>query len=251
VALGFVLFAALFFTLSRSKLVTYLLPVFPPLAWIAAEAWVDPRGARRGAWSTAVVYAVLGGAAWLASRTATVPGSPELAAEVRRAGPLLAAAFAGAGLVAVLAAATRRTWVAFVAGLGFVPLIAIAAGRPLRGYAAAQSGAPLAGALASRAPDGKVRYERCYSPGTDFVLARVSEILDPGGRVTTSNYQLRYRARLIERGEWTVRSSPPEPDDAAVIVRPARDAPPGAGGPGKELHRDARFVAYGVTPSSP
>ena len=30
-ALGFVLFAAVFFTLSRSKLVTYLLPALPPL----------------------------------------------------------------------------------------------------------------------------------------------------------------------------------------------------------------------------
>ncbi|MBI3538882.1 MAG: glycosyltransferase family 39 protein [Candidatus Eisenbacteria bacterium] len=55
VALGFVLFAAVFFTLSRSKLVTYLVPAIPPLAWLAAEAWSDSRRSRaaRSPWSAA------------------------------------------------------------------------------------------------------------------------------------------------------------------------------------------------------
>jgi len=39
VALGFIGFALIFFTLSRSKLVTYLLPALPPLALLAASAW--------------------------------------------------------------------------------------------------------------------------------------------------------------------------------------------------------------------
>ncbi len=39
VAAGFLLFACVFFTLSHSKLVTYLLPVFPALAYVAAESW--------------------------------------------------------------------------------------------------------------------------------------------------------------------------------------------------------------------
>jgi 4-amino-4-deoxy-L-arabinose transferase-like glycosyltransferase len=39
VAAGYVLFAALFFTVSRSKLVSYLLPAIPALAWWAAECW--------------------------------------------------------------------------------------------------------------------------------------------------------------------------------------------------------------------
>ena len=41
--LGFVLFAAVFFTFSHSKLVTYLLPALPMLAWTAAEALVRRR----------------------------------------------------------------------------------------------------------------------------------------------------------------------------------------------------------------
>ena len=59
VGLGFVLFAAVFFTASHSKLVTYLVPCLPPLAWLAAEAWSDPQRARRGAWVAVVVLAVL------------------------------------------------------------------------------------------------------------------------------------------------------------------------------------------------
>jgi 4-amino-4-deoxy-L-arabinose transferase-like glycosyltransferase len=39
VALGFALFALVFFTGSRSKLVTYLLPAMPPLALMAGLAW--------------------------------------------------------------------------------------------------------------------------------------------------------------------------------------------------------------------
>ena len=39
VAAGFLLFACVFFSLSHSKLVTYLLPVFPALAYVAAESW--------------------------------------------------------------------------------------------------------------------------------------------------------------------------------------------------------------------
>ncbi|MGH7731366.1 MAG: ArnT family glycosyltransferase, partial [Candidatus Eiseniibacteriota bacterium] len=47
VALGFVLFAAIFFSISRSKLVTYLLPALPPLAWLGAAAWTRYVGPTR------------------------------------------------------------------------------------------------------------------------------------------------------------------------------------------------------------
>src|SRR5262245_35958943 len=56
VALGFLLFAAVFFTLSRSKLVTYLLPAFPPLAWLSAEAWTrTPAGWTRWAFAAQIL----------------------------------------------------------------------------------------------------------------------------------------------------------------------------------------------------
>ena len=61
VGLGFVLFAAVFFSLSHSKLVTYLLPAFPPLAWAAAAMWNDRTSARfrRLALAAAVVTTLI------------------------------------------------------------------------------------------------------------------------------------------------------------------------------------------------
>jgi 4-amino-4-deoxy-L-arabinose transferase-like glycosyltransferase len=38
-AVGFMLFTLVFFTLSHSKLVTYVLPALPPMAWSAAAMW--------------------------------------------------------------------------------------------------------------------------------------------------------------------------------------------------------------------
>ncbi len=188
-ALGFVLFAAVFFTLSRSKLVTYLLPALPPLAWLAAVAWTR----------------------------------------------------AGAG---------ARRW-GFAAVLAFTPLVLVA-GRPaLVAYARTQSGAGLAAAVRA-AGDGPVRYEACYSPGTDYLLRRRGTLVDVGGEQTTSNYQLRYRDTLIARGRWTPVASPaegPDAGDAATVrVRSARrGGPPPAGW--SEIHRDARFVAWRRDPS--
>jgi len=189
VALGFVLFAAVFFTLSRSKLVTYLLPAFPPLAWLAAAAWT------------------------------------------RHTGP-------------------ARRW-GFVAMLLFTPLVLVVGHRALLDYARSQSGAGLADAIAS-AGGSPVRFEGCYSPGTDYLLDRRGALVDVGGAETTSNYQLRYRDALIARGLWT-----PTADDAgdalarntaAVLVRSAkRDDPAPAGW--REIHRDLRFVAWRRDPA--
>jgi 4-amino-4-deoxy-L-arabinose transferase-like glycosyltransferase len=181
VAAGFVLFALVFFTISRSKLVTYLLPALPPLAWLVAERWT-------------------------------------------------AAARAG-----------RRSVALYAAGLA-VPALVLAFGlAPAREYMRAHSGEPLAAAIA-RAGGGPVRYEDCYSPGTDFMLGRTGTVVSASGNVTTSTYQLRYRERLIARGQWTPLDRAPEPDTAAFVVRSA-SAPP-APDAGEEIFRDRRFVAY-------
>jgi 4-amino-4-deoxy-L-arabinose transferase-like glycosyltransferase len=185
VGLGFALFAALFFTLSHSQLVTYLLPALPPLAWYAAMMWSD--------------------------------GNP---GRIRRA-----------GLAAVLA---------------FTPLLAAAAIARLRTMPA-PTGAPLARSIAA-AGGGRVRYEDCYSPGTDFLLGQTSTIVSRDGRETTSNYQSRYRATLALRGMWKVLGRPPDHDDARFVVRLAGfSAPPPAGA--TELHRDRVFTAYRIEPA--
>jgi 4-amino-4-deoxy-L-arabinose transferase-like glycosyltransferase len=187
VALGFLLFSVVFFTLSRSKLVTYLLPALPPLAWLAAVAWgrIRPRSRRFG-----VITAVI-----------------------------------------------------------FTPLVLVVGHPWLLAFARTQSGASLAEAI-TQSGGGRVQYEACYSPGTDYLLGRRGDLIDAGGDVTTSNYQLRYRDTLAARGLWTPRVGP-EPGvadsvvvgSAAVRVRgAARAEDPPAGW--RELHRDLRFVAY-------
>lgn len=193
VALGFALFAAVFFTLSRSKLVTYLLPAFPALALWAAESWSTRR----------------------------VP--------------------AGAA-----APWTRGRRLA-LAALALAPALALLAfHRPLAVYMRSQSGAPLAEAIA-RTGLQTIRYEGCYSPGTDFLLRRRGKLVSESGHEITSNYQVRYRSTLIGRGQWTPLAAVPAGDHTDVIVRSARAAtqPPQSW---HSFFRDDRFVAYQAAP---
>jgi 4-amino-4-deoxy-L-arabinose transferase-like glycosyltransferase len=181
VAAGFVLFAAVFFTLSRSKLVTYLLPALPPMAWLAALAWSPP------------------GRGW------------------RLAFPALLLVTPG--------------------------LLLLGQGR-LHEEAERASGAPLARAIRGSGAR-TVRYEGCYSPGTDYLLGRCGTLVSGDARETTSNYQVRYAPALRRRGLWTALDADASPVD--VVVRPVA----GATGPPAgmtEFHRDARFVAYRAVP---
>jgi len=179
---GFVLFAAVFFALSQSKLVTYLLPAFPPLAWWAAESW---QASRRPAWALAAV-------------------------------------------------------------LAFTPLVFLVGAVPLREYAHGVSGERLARAIA-REGGGAVRYEDCYSPGTDFLLGRRSTVVSALGHPLTSNYALRYRDTLRQRGQWPLVDGPGGAPPAEVVVRETRRqgrAPEGF----REIFRDRRFVAWRRAP---
>jgi len=184
VALGFVAFAAILFTVSRSKLVTYLLPAVPPLAWLAARAWSDERS--RG---------------------------------------------------------SRALRTVLVAGLAFTPALLAIAGPRLHAYAREHSGLPLARAVMAAAGPDRVRYEYCYSPGTDFVLGRRGDVVTENGSELRSTYLIRYRALLGQRGAWTALDRPPARENAAVVVRRAGDArpvPPGW----SEIYRDRRLVAW-------
>jgi hypothetical protein len=237
-----VLFAAVFFSLSHSKLVTYLLPALPMLAWTAAEAWSDAERARRAAWGlTAVFVAVTlafglaGFGPWLARAGAPFDSAGTSA-------KIIAACFAYVALrsaAAVLGHPDR----AFIGILLFTPVVLFAAGQPLLRHADSQSGEPLARAITVIAPGGFVRYESCYSPGTDFRLGQRSALVSALGDETTSTYQARYHSTLLARGLWTPLAAAPDSDRVDVIVRPARGglAPPAGT---MEFFRDDRFVAY-------
>ena len=244
VGLGFVLFAVLFFTASRSKLATYLLPCFPPLALAAAESWRGAGNARHGAWRVLAVYAALAilcaavGWGWM-----SLPRK-DVVLSFHSTAIALAAVFAILAGLSVLAALMRRPVLSIAAMLAFTPVTLAVTGSALVGYANVQSGEPLERAIASVAPSGTVRFERCYSAGTEFRLGGRSALLSERGVETTSTYQARYRETLLARGQWTILSTAPSPDTAAVIVRPVRgpDETPPAGR--KVFFRDRRFIAY-------
>jgi 4-amino-4-deoxy-L-arabinose transferase-like glycosyltransferase len=92
VALGFALFAGVFFTLSHSKLVTYLIPALPPLAFLAVVCWEHvprplPRLGRL-AWVASLAFVpllVTAGHPWLRRAADASSGAP-LAAAIRATG---------------------------------------------------------------------------------------------------------------------------------------------------------------------
>src|SRR5262249_41249551 len=112
----------------------------------------------------------------------------------------------------------------------------------LAAYSKTQSGEPLARAIRATSPGARVRYESCYSPGTDYSLGRTSILVSELGLETTSNYQTRYRRQLIARGLWTAVGSL-SLTTTDVVVRSARD-------PRKDpdgmicFFRDHRFAAW-------
>jgi 4-amino-4-deoxy-L-arabinose transferase-like glycosyltransferase len=241
VALGFVLFAVVFFTLSHSKLVTYLLPAFPPLAWLAAGAWRRAESARASAIVLMALYVAL---AIASERARTL--EPWLlglgaAPEMLRA---LTIAFATCALLALVAVGSGRQAPALIALVAFTPIV-LGIGHPLlAAYATSGSGAPLAHAITA-AGANTVRYEGCYSPGTDFLLGRLGTLITETGVETTSNYQLRYRATLAKRGQWTARAAVTPGDPARVVVRAADAAAPPEPG-WREVFHDRRFAAWRI-----
>jgi 4-amino-4-deoxy-L-arabinose transferase-like glycosyltransferase len=235
VALGFVLFAVVFFTLSRSKLVTYLVPALPALAWLAADAWSAPRPARTSAWILAGLYLLL--AIGFVVLRATLPTA---SADVRLGWVITSIAFVCAAALAAFAALRSRPSLALFAAALFTPIVLSADAPQLRHEASSRSGAPLARAI-RESGGGAVHYEACYSPGTDFLLGVVSTLALQRGDETTSNYQFRYRSTLVRRGLWTPTGDDAAADRAAVRVRPAGMAPPEGW---TSIFSDARFVAY-------
>ncbi len=244
VGLGFVLFAVLFFTASHSKLATYLLPCFPPMALVAAESWHGAGNTRRGAWRVMAVYAALAIVLAAVGWGRMSPPLKHIVQPHQSTAFALAAVFAILSGIAVLGALTRRAGFTLAALLAFTPVTLAVAGPALIEYASSQSGEPLGTAIASVAPKGAVRFERCYSAGAVYTLGGRSGLLSERGVETTSTYQTRYRETLLARGQWTILSRISSPDTAAVIVRPNRtpDEIPPAGM--KVFFRDRRFIAY-------
>lgn len=252
VALAFILFSLVFFTLSRSKLVTYLLPVIPCMAWIAAEAWENAWRSRRAGVGIAITLAIVAVAGlvfgWNRAAWGTII-EPHVIEAGMRSTRLLGIILGIAAVVAMAGAWTRRGAWPLIGALAFTPTVLLAAWPSLMEHADTQSGAPLARAVHDMGREPVVRYEYAYSPGTDFLLGRSSRLVSDLAYEFTSNYQIYYRDTLVQRGQWR-----PEPlaerAGVDVVVRPSRrdDLPPLTGW--EPFFTDRRFTAYRKGPPS-
>src|SRR5262249_38336595 len=160
-------------------LVTYLLPVIPALAFVAAEAW-----GRRGA----------------------------------------------------------RLPVPLLLGLLATPAFFVLASPWINAYAEQHSGAALAQAVRASG-GGPGLYEGCYAPGADFLLDKTSAVASDTGGPLTSNYIVRYRDLLRQRGQWRLygmASDAPRPDILVRATRRSDPAPVGA----SRIFQDKRYTAW-------
>jgi len=241
VGIGFVLFAILFFSLSRSKLATYLLPCFPPLALAASESWRSASMRRPWVFLLAGLYGALAFTLTLIGTGAIdLPRKHSMDLLYSCAGPL-AWALAILCVLAALGAVARWSALSFAALLAFAPVTLLVAGPSLVSYAKARSGEPLGQAMDSAGSQLRVRFERCYSAGAEFTLGHSVDLLSDNAKETTSTYQERYGDVLRARHQWTPLSAVPVPDSAIVVVRPATAAAP----LGMEtFFHDPRFTAY-------
>jgi len=250
VALGFVLFAAVFFTLSRSKLVTYLLPAIPALGWIAAEAWDSARGRWRVAVSASFALGLPALALIVLGRRTDLWGTrvdPALAADAMARGWILGLVLLGLAVLPTalaLLGRTRRPALAVWPLVMFTLAALLVLGPVAARFARLDSGAPLAEAIRAYDPTARVRYEYCYSPGTDFLLGRGGWPVSETGHEFTSNYLVFYREMLFGRGLWVPAPNPGSAPPADVIVRQARRGDPVPPEGWVEFFRDRRFVAY-------
>ena len=128
-----------------------------------------------------------------------------------------------------------------------IPLALVAGSPTLVRYARTQSGEPLADALHA-AGATTVLYDNCYSPGSDFRLGRLSEVVSEGGHVLTSNYVVRYRDTLEVRGQWRLRTSADAAPPTDAIVLPARASAEGRARWGEPFYEDSRFAAFRRAP---
>ncbi len=140
------------------------------------------------------------------------------------------------------AAPKRPSFAVAAVALGVIPL-SLVVGRPLvLRHAERESGAALARAVRATG-GGTVRYERCYSPGTDYLLGRSGVVLSDLGYEITSNYILRYRESLKSRGLWTLHPEGEAPEADVVVQSPRRHPAPPAGD-WRLIFESSRFVAW-------
>ncbi len=229
-----------FFSLSRTKHVGYVLPGVVPLGALVGRVFAlaardgtgrAARVVRTACLPLALVALALGGlVAWelrgpgLLARLAEI--EPRDTAWFGRMLPVL---LGGLAATAVLAgyAFFRRAPLAAIAAFCVLPLVAVTAGyRGIDAYAARRSAKPLAESLAPLSPGSEIAFVGCYDPGLSFYLGRTATVMTDDGAPLRSNYiidSLRRTGRFppgivptAAREAWLAS----RPDGVVLLARP-------------------------------
>jgi 4-amino-4-deoxy-L-arabinose transferase-like glycosyltransferase len=201
--LTWVALPTLFFSLSQSKRPGYILPVFPAVALLAADALcgLGAAGRRRLAGALAALCALAAAAAWLGAGTLAgqLTGVPGLAQEIPHAGLALGIGLALAA-AAALAGARHGGTHAVAAALALVPVsAALAAQGALDAVAQERSARAVAAAIAAQAPTGfGVVAIGVYPPSLAYYLERPLRLASADARELGSNYIADYVSEMRE-----------------------------------------------------
>jgi 4-amino-4-deoxy-L-arabinose transferase-like glycosyltransferase len=259
----------LFFTLNRSKLPQYVLPLMPPLALAAARILTRDAGHELGGGlgTGRRVYAAIAALAGVAlmSLTLWLPAPISLTPAERAAIPPTALALGIALLVSAAMVllggregvhAPRRA----LAVMGYalpVIVVPIVSGRLLDAVGDDRSARTLASVI-QNAGDADVLGVAAYPPSLPFYLRKPLPVATPTGRELTSNFIADYHERLRE-----LANSPLKPADSwrplvtecrtpLILVTRAGDRPVRAALDSLVplLAVEGRFAAYGPCAAS-
>ncbi len=239
-----IVFVVVFFSLSDSKLIPYILPALPPLALLIGAA--EPGCLRRDVTSAALV--ALAVAAGLAVASATLPHwlpvSPRSPYFLQLARPLLAVAalVAAAALRALWrpgGAAASPTSAALILGAGWSVALLMTL-RAAAALAPIYSGASLAAALPQGSDAVPLYSVATYDQTLPFYLGRTVQLVAVRGEL---DYGLRHAPAAADldlaafRGRWAT------PAPAYAVMEPGLfDELKSAGVPMREVHRDLQRV---------
>jgi len=199
----------IFFSLSRSKLPQYILPVVAAVAvltaWIATASPCWRRGIRFAALGWVFLSVLL-----LAAANGLVPirsgVDAEMAAAIHRAAWALGILTLVAGVTAWLAS-RYRDWALVALSLPLV-LLPVAAGSLIDEIARQRSGKELALALRPYlTPDTVIIGIETFSPSLTFYLERSLILSSSTGDALRSNYIRRFYQDLADADSSTLRSS--------------------------------------------
>ncbi len=254
-----------FFTLNRSKLPHYVLPLMPAFA-LAAARHIATGGVGAGARAYAGVAAVLGAA--LVALTRWLPAPIDLTPREQAAIPptavVLGIVVLGSAALVAFGALRRRPPIAVLGYAMVVIAIPFASGGLLAAVAEDRSAAalarPIAAALA-RADDGQgaqggptaVLGVQAYPPSLPFYLGRTMAVATNTAAELTSNYiadyQERYRlatgSPLLPAGYWREALARCPVPTVFVTTAANRDARAKLAAALPLLTAGGRYVAYG------